>query len=72
MLRKLILQLGAVAAFAPFAAAALAAEIRAEGTIDSSFTYVSTPTTMLSADGNEATSYDVTLVLTGKRRGEPP
>lgn len=45
--------------------AALAGEIPAEGTIDSSFTYISTPTTMPSADGNEATVYDASLVLTG-------
>lgn len=45
--------------------AALAGEIPAEGAIDSTFTYISTPTTMPSADGYEATVYDASLVLTG-------
>jgi hypothetical protein len=50
-------------------AGASGAELAAEGVIDSTFTYVNTPTVMPSADGNEASLFDVSLVLTGQSAG---
>ena len=68
-MRKLIMLLSAIGTSASFGAEALAAEIPAEGQIDSTFTYISTSTDMPSADGNEVTSFDAHLVLTGNAKG---
>ena len=68
-MRTLIMLLTVIGTTASLGVEVLAAEVPAEGKIDSTFTYITTTTAMPSADGNEATSFDAMLVLTGNAKG---
>ena len=68
-MRTLIMLLTVIGTTASLGVEVLAAEVPAEGKIDSTFTCITTTTAMPSADGNEATSFDARLVLTGNAKG---